>query len=212
MFYCDPCAEKNGWPMSLRRSQGKCEMCDKVDLCNDTPSSQLPLPKRRRKQMHRHICGLRNLSASLNGDEPPKNIDGCGFIWEHVRLTGVSDQAYSDNHLCPNCGIGPWYTVADSPEDLRRALSPTPPVIGMRAVLRPNPDNPTFVPRHELKAFYEYARARADMDELLQGVERLLGDGPMAVAFGKDVVVIDIDNHSISGYNLADILPARRRR
>lgn len=161
---------------------------------------------------HRHVCGLRSLSGSLSG-EPPKNLEGCGFVWEHVRLVNVSDQEYSENHLCPNCGVGPWYTIADHPREILRAVSPMPPTLGMRAVLRPNPDNPAYVPRHELEAFYEYARSRADLDSMMEGIEKLLGgDNPIAVAFGKDVVVIDIENHSISGYNLDDIHRSIRRR
>lgn len=42
MFYCDPCAIKKNWPISMFQSYGKCELCDKVDECNDVPSSYLP--------------------------------------------------------------------------------------------------------------------------------------------------------------------------
>lgn len=42
MFYCDPCAQKYGWPMTLRQSHGKCEMCEDTTLCNDIPSRLLP--------------------------------------------------------------------------------------------------------------------------------------------------------------------------
>ncbi len=45
MFFCDPCAKENGWPMSMFKSSGRCEMCEKQAACSDIPSRQLPLPK-----------------------------------------------------------------------------------------------------------------------------------------------------------------------
>src|ERR1044072_245707 len=50
MFYCDECAEKNGWPKSiLRRSFGPCEICAKRASCSDVPSSALPMPKKKNR-------------------------------------------------------------------------------------------------------------------------------------------------------------------
>jgi hypothetical protein len=45
MFYCDDCAKENGYPETIMKSQGPCECCGKVALCNDMPSSKLPKPK-----------------------------------------------------------------------------------------------------------------------------------------------------------------------
>jgi hypothetical protein len=42
MFYCDSCAKKKAWPLTLFKSRGQCEMCDKVANCNSTPSDELP--------------------------------------------------------------------------------------------------------------------------------------------------------------------------
>lgn len=43
MFYCDPCAEKNGWLRGIPvASYGTCEVCGKVDHCYDVKSSRLP--------------------------------------------------------------------------------------------------------------------------------------------------------------------------
>jgi hypothetical protein len=47
MFYCEPCRKKNDWPESWSKSQGACEMCNKLARCNDVPSSALPMPTRR---------------------------------------------------------------------------------------------------------------------------------------------------------------------
>ncbi|MHA1469719.1 MAG: hypothetical protein ACTSSP_04065 [Candidatus Asgardarchaeia archaeon] len=38
MFYCDPCAEKNGYVKTLALSHGPCELCGAKCLCNDCPS------------------------------------------------------------------------------------------------------------------------------------------------------------------------------
>jgi hypothetical protein len=42
MFFCDSCADKNGWWQSLGRSYGPCEVCKEKALCNEVPSSLLP--------------------------------------------------------------------------------------------------------------------------------------------------------------------------
>lgn len=46
MFYCDKCADKYGYPETWFKSHGKCETCDEVAVCNDTPSKFLPMPLR----------------------------------------------------------------------------------------------------------------------------------------------------------------------
>lgn len=145
---------------------------------------------------HIHICGLRADRA----DEPPRNLYGCGFTWQHVRLTNVSDEEYAKNHLCPNCGLGPWYAIAERWFDNIR-LTPYPPVIGMRGVvMRPNPNNPAYIPPEDLPELYEYARAREPIDELMKGVENLLGTGKFAFKLGRDVVFIDLENKTIGGF------------
>lgn len=46
MFYCEPCAEWTGWPETVSRSRGRCEVCGEAAVCNDRKSSDLPRPKR----------------------------------------------------------------------------------------------------------------------------------------------------------------------
>ena len=42
MFFCDKCAEKNGWTKSfLFKSHGLCEICNETAVCNDVPSKFL---------------------------------------------------------------------------------------------------------------------------------------------------------------------------
>lgn len=45
MFYCDPCADKLGYPKTAFKSRGRCECCSETAVCNDMPSSALPYPK-----------------------------------------------------------------------------------------------------------------------------------------------------------------------
>lgn len=42
MFYCDECVKKKGYPESIMKSLGPCEICGKKAECNDRPSSSLP--------------------------------------------------------------------------------------------------------------------------------------------------------------------------
>jgi hypothetical protein len=46
MFYCNDCAKKNGYPETIFKSGGKCECCGSKAVCNEMPSSKLPLPKK----------------------------------------------------------------------------------------------------------------------------------------------------------------------
>jgi len=50
MFYCDKCGKKNGWPICTPApSRGTCEICGKAAVCNDVPSKNLPIPKKKGK-------------------------------------------------------------------------------------------------------------------------------------------------------------------
>ncbi len=43
MFYCEPCAKKNGWPYPIWSipSRGPCEVCGKTAVCVDVHHSAL---------------------------------------------------------------------------------------------------------------------------------------------------------------------------
>lgn len=45
IFFCEPCRKARGWPESMSRSSGNCEVCDSYAVCFDVPSYQLPLPQ-----------------------------------------------------------------------------------------------------------------------------------------------------------------------
>ena len=42
MFYCNECMKEKNWPETIFKSQGRCEICGKVAICNDRPSNLLP--------------------------------------------------------------------------------------------------------------------------------------------------------------------------
>lgn len=87
MFYCDPCAETLGYPESLSKSRGSCECCGKGAICNDRPSSSLPMPR------------------SVKSEEDPKRQLA-------VKVTdlilGLQAHDFLNQHkenLCQKCGI-----------------------------------------------------------------------------------------------------------
>lgn len=45
MFYCNKCADDNGYPITAARSFGLCEICEIIQDCNDCWSRLLPKPK-----------------------------------------------------------------------------------------------------------------------------------------------------------------------
>lgn len=45
MYYCDECRVKRGWPESMCKSRGPCEICGKIASCNDVSSRNLPSPR-----------------------------------------------------------------------------------------------------------------------------------------------------------------------
>lgn len=74
MFFCNPCATKREWPQSMFKSRGKCEICNEIAVCNDIPSSNLPLPKNcvecgARRPTHTAECTVPGVLKSLNLDE-----------------------------------------------------------------------------------------------------------------------------------------------
>jgi hypothetical protein len=45
MYYCPRCAEAKGWPQTMTKSYGPCEVCSDLTTCNDLPSKQLQRPE-----------------------------------------------------------------------------------------------------------------------------------------------------------------------
>lgn len=43
MYYCTDCAVEHGWPtvFFLPRSLGPCEVCDRIAVCHDVPTTWL---------------------------------------------------------------------------------------------------------------------------------------------------------------------------
>ena len=45
MFYCNDCAKKMNYPISIFKSNGRCEICEEVRECSDIPCKDLPEEK-----------------------------------------------------------------------------------------------------------------------------------------------------------------------
>lgn len=55
MFFCDECAEKRNYPTGIGKSQGACELCLGVRMCNDIASKFLPLPVKSKQSPLPHV-------------------------------------------------------------------------------------------------------------------------------------------------------------
>lgn len=42
MFYCESCRKKKGYPESMNKSYGKCEICGNQAVCHEVASKHLP--------------------------------------------------------------------------------------------------------------------------------------------------------------------------
>lgn len=42
MFYCNRCADEQGYPETMFKSEGRCEVCGDMAVCNDRASRDLP--------------------------------------------------------------------------------------------------------------------------------------------------------------------------
>ena len=45
MFFCEECRIERGWPDSISRSRGPCEVCQKHAVCHNVPSHALSSSK-----------------------------------------------------------------------------------------------------------------------------------------------------------------------
>jgi hypothetical protein len=43
MFYCKACQEITGWPKTLLKSKGRCEICGKTAICYAATLKMLPV-------------------------------------------------------------------------------------------------------------------------------------------------------------------------
>lgn len=156
---------------------------------------------------HRHVCGLRAMFAI---EEPPRQVTGCGYVWDHVRANNSRSRAYREGHMCPNCNCGPWYALA-GPDD--GYLSPPIPRVAFGRIVRPALDNVAYVQPHELEEFYEYARSGDTPEErdLKQFLKAVLGDD-LEKAGLVGAIVIDSENKTISGFAMDESHRLVRRR
>lgn len=103
MFYCPACQQARGWPESMSRSRGQCEICGRSDVCYDVPSKFLPLPPPGVDMQlqdiiarYRALCDTLDLYkllqhevavmfAGLNGDQQKAYIAACERIDNEMR-------------------------------------------------------------------------------------------------------------------------------
>ncbi len=67
------------------------------------------------KDLHTHRCGLHlTVAQGRNHEDPALTVVGCGHEWQHERIF-KSAEDYANRHVCPNCGLGPWYARVLTP-------------------------------------------------------------------------------------------------
>jgi hypothetical protein len=81
MFYCPACATEKGWPESMARSEGRCEVCGKTRVCYDVPSKYLPLPAE-------PPITQEELETALSEELGRIQDSGDGWIITHAELDG----------------------------------------------------------------------------------------------------------------------------
>ncbi|MFA5207346.1 MAG: hypothetical protein WC428_01700 [Candidatus Paceibacterota bacterium] len=106
MFYCDDCAKENGYPTSIMKSVGLCEICGKQKTCNDVPSSQLP---KREFYCDTETRGLNPITGEKftmkDIRESFKRIEKANHI---ISITGTSEKQYPVIFV-PDSGNPEWY-------------------------------------------------------------------------------------------------------
>lgn len=161
---------------------------------------------------HKHRCGHRtDLSTALGGPTP--NIPGCGFVWEHedieISMLFSESERPKGRHNCPNCNIGPWSAEYTGP----LPAYPAPPRVAMGRVVRPaDGENTAYVPKHMMKQFVRDAVEDWALQNALRNffegevtdeldLDKLLKENPD----GIEVVVIDLENRSVSGFKMGEV-------
>ena len=99
MFYCDPCALGFGYPRTLSRSFGKCEICGAEATCNDRAASLLPPPQRTTAEIAREAIELSKVA-----------IGDMEKLRQMLRLlvAGWKARDFLDGHkknLCAQCAM-----------------------------------------------------------------------------------------------------------
>jgi len=107
MFYCNECAKKKNWPVTMFKSAGTCEICGDTKECSEMPSSKLPRPRAKTAEEVRnifltHIKDLVRYWSELPNKSDYERCDGVAFsILSMIDGCGVVLPAM-DIHLHPH--------------------------------------------------------------------------------------------------------------
>lgn len=92
MFYCDTCRKKHEWPTSMSKSRGSCEVCGENAVCNDLPSSRLPVSKAASAPPRENDKGLFVIRVNQTDGEKYltySDEEGGRALWWSVRLASA---------------------------------------------------------------------------------------------------------------------------
>lgn len=70
---------------------------------------------------HKHQCGL--ITVDMHGNTELLADVGCGHVWEHEPQARDTLPEKVCRHLCPNCGLGPWYAEYKPASGLKRVVA-----------------------------------------------------------------------------------------
>lgn len=116
MFYCDSCAKEKGWPQSMFRSRGRCEVCGTTTVCSSRKSTLLPEASSNRESLE-----ALGKSVSSLGGRPASEV----FV--EARRVGDALEASAAVDL-------------DSlPPEMRRAVEAPPDLLRLSIAGRPSP-------------------------------------------------------------------------
>lgn len=108
MFYCDFCANKNEWPITLHRSHGACEVCHTPADCSNMQSKDLPETKEKKIVPRKEVMAFalamevilrqNDWKHGWKEDLPSALVDR---IWDEIREMEVAFSNYQKCRALP---------------------------------------------------------------------------------------------------------------
>ena len=82
MFYCDECGFKNGYLITMHKSNGRCEICNRTALCNDV-------------KINKTSKDFANVVSSF------ESCDGCEFV--NINVIHDDNVTTISGYISDNC-------------------------------------------------------------------------------------------------------------